>query len=205
MSTNTSTDTNASTNASTSASTDATSAANETSQRRRFLYWLTGGITLATAWSLLSAVWEFLTAPALRRSALAPMPLGRLAEFFAERDYRLVKFGYRNVIVLKSPTHATTPNARSLGIRAFDLRCTHAGCTVQWQPDKRFFVCNCHGGEFAEDGSVRRLPPTEPLVELLVEISSTTNAPHDQNDHHHLTLRDVVVDGSSRTPSSSSW
>ena len=31
--------------------------------------------------------------------------------------------------------------------------CPHLGCTVPWDSDKKQFVCPCHGGIYAPDGS----------------------------------------------------
>ncbi|MGH9917845.1 MAG: Rieske (2Fe-2S) protein, partial [Nitrososphaerales archaeon] len=31
---------------------------------------------------------------------------------------------------------------------AFDAVCPHAGCTVEYDPSVRLFVCPCHGSEF---------------------------------------------------------
>ena len=31
--------------------------------------------------------------------------------------------------------------------------CPHLGCTVPWNKEKKQFICPCHGGTFAADGS----------------------------------------------------
>jgi Rieske Fe-S protein len=41
--------------------------------------------------------------------------------------------------------------------------CTHLACRVSWKDDQRQFVCPCHDGHFAEDGSVLSGPPPRPL------------------------------------------
>jgi cytochrome b6-f complex iron-sulfur subunit len=46
---------------------------------------------------------------------------------------------------------------------AFDPRCTHANCRYRWAADAARFNCNCHGGEFALDGTVLAGPPPRPL------------------------------------------
>jgi nitrite reductase/ring-hydroxylating ferredoxin subunit len=46
---------------------------------------------------------------------------------------------------------------------AYDPRCTHALCQVKWAAAESKFKCNCHGGEFALDGSVLSGPPPKPL------------------------------------------
>ncbi len=45
----------------------------------------------------------------------------------------------------------------------FNSRCTHLGCTVHWDPEKRLFLCACHGGTYYPDGTVKSGPPPRPL------------------------------------------
>ena len=49
-------------------------------------------------------------------------------------------------------------------LRAFDSKCTHAGCNVTYEGDK--FHCYCHGGEYNLDGINVSGPPPAPLTEL---------------------------------------
>lgn len=48
-------------------------------------------------------------------------------------------------------------------LTAYDPRCTHALCRVKWVTAEDKFKCNCHGGEFALDGTVIAGPPPRPL------------------------------------------
>jgi len=45
----------------------------------------------------------------------------------------------------------------------FNSRCTHLGCTVNWQDDAQAFICPCHDGKFSKDGVVLAGPPPRPL------------------------------------------
>jgi len=46
---------------------------------------------------------------------------------------------------------------------AYDPRCTHALCQYKWVSAEGKFKCNCHGGQFALDGTVISGPPPKPL------------------------------------------
>ncbi|MGC8782512.1 MAG: ubiquinol-cytochrome c reductase iron-sulfur subunit, partial [Anaerolineae bacterium] len=50
--------------------------------------------------------------------------------------------------------------------------CTHLGCRVTWHEDRRAFVCPCHDGFFAADGSVISGPPPKPLNSLSYRIEN---------------------------------
>lgn len=45
----------------------------------------------------------------------------------------------------------------------FSNICTHLSCRVSWKDDLDEFVCPCHDGHFAEDGTVLSGPPPRPL------------------------------------------
>lgn len=51
-------------------------------------------------------------------------------------------------------------------LKAFDAKCTHAGCNVAFEGDK--FHCPCHGGVYNLDGKNVSGPPPRPLTELRV-------------------------------------
>jgi thiosulfate dehydrogenase (quinone) large subunit len=55
---------------------------------------------------------------------------------------------------------------------AFSAVCTHAGCTVGYDPSSKEFVCPCHGGTYsASDGRVLGGPPPSPLARIKVALS----------------------------------
>jgi cytochrome b6-f complex iron-sulfur subunit len=56
------------------------------------------------------------------------------------------------------------------GLKAFSLVCSHLGCTVQWNPEKKTFYCPCHDGLFDAEGNVVSGPPPAPLDRLRVEV-----------------------------------
>jgi cytochrome b6-f complex iron-sulfur subunit len=44
-----------------------------------------------------------------------------------------------------------------------DIKCTHRGCDVNYQPDGKKFYCPCHGSEFDLYGRVTKGPAGKPL------------------------------------------
>jgi cytochrome b6-f complex iron-sulfur subunit len=48
-------------------------------------------------------------------------------------------------------------------VAALDARCTHRGCSVEYEPNKRELDCPCHGSTFQLDGSVSNGPAVFPL------------------------------------------
>ncbi len=55
-------------------------------------------------------------------------------------------------------------------VKAISTVCSHLGCTVFWQKDRKQFFCPCHNGRFDKDGNVLEGPPPTPLETYRVEI-----------------------------------
>ena len=52
---------------------------------------------------------------------------------------------------------------------AFDAVCPHAGCTVEWDPSGKLFVCPCHGSEFnGRTGAVETGPAASGLAPITI-------------------------------------
>jgi Rieske Fe-S protein len=134
-------------------------------ERRRFARLLLMGAVIAYATPFPFVLWHYLTAPSFKRVTVRPLRIGSqgsLNELLGADGHATLKFGDKNVILLQT----------AQGVKAFNLRCTHAGCTVEWQSNAQKFVCHCHGGEFRNDGSVAKLPPTQPLEELTLRLEN---------------------------------
>jgi len=132
----------------------------ETTGRRGFLAAL-GGLTVA--W-LAALAW-----PVFRYLSPRPPP-----DPFAGEGRALVKgvaaadvarpgqgangsYGGRGVVVFRDAAGQ---------LKAFDSKCTHAGCNVQFQGERIY--CNCHGGTYDLDGRNVAGPPPRPLTRLQV-------------------------------------
>ena len=55
---------------------------------------------------------------------------------------------------------------------AFSSRCTHLGCTVDWDGHRRQYVCPCHHGVYDEAGKHLSGPPPKPLRKLLTRVDA---------------------------------
>ena len=73
----------------------------------------------------------------------------------------LVEYETRNVWVVKhSPLSATV----------FSPICPHLGCSYDWQPQERLFICPCHSSIFTLDGTVTEGPSPRGLDSLSQKI-----------------------------------
>lgn len=57
-------------------------------------------------------------------------------------------------------------------LTAFSPVCTHLGCLVNWDNNKKEFLCPCHGGKYSMNGDVIAGPPPKPLTRLPLEIKN---------------------------------
>jgi Rieske Fe-S protein len=113
--------------------------------RRSFLGRLLGGSLIVGALGVVSSVVAFLFPPEAVSSALGPQRtrVGRLNDFpIGEGKLALVDDQPVWVVRLAQ------------GLVAMSALCTHQGCIVKWQPDRRLFSCPCHQGLFDERGNV---------------------------------------------------
>ena len=150
------------------------------SRRRLFGMLLSGGGAAVTA----------LLAPALGRLGIAPLLLhgsekpscvdiGRASDF---ADTASGQAGPREVVVQhrvvdgymervrKCRVTVVRDPASPCGLSALSTTCTHLGCGVSWDAEKKVFICPCHGGSYAPDGSVLSGPPPRPLERLEVSL-----------------------------------
>jgi cytochrome b6-f complex iron-sulfur subunit len=49
------------------------------------------------------------------------------------------------------------------GFIANSIRCTHLGCSIEWEEDKKRFICPCHSSAFEMNGDVKNPPAPKAL------------------------------------------
>ncbi|MFI5135297.1 MAG: ubiquinol-cytochrome c reductase iron-sulfur subunit [Chitinophagales bacterium] len=82
--------------------------------------------------------------------------------------------------VLNTPGGSVVYNsvivARDLGgtFHAVSDICTHAGCSVNYEPNQNSFWCPCHGSLFDDSGNVLQGPAITALRKFNVVVSGTT-------------------------------
>jgi cytochrome b6-f complex iron-sulfur subunit len=58
------------------------------------------------------------------------------------------------------------------GFLALSIRCTHLGCSINWEDDKKRFICPCHSSAFYINGEVQNPPAPSALDYFPVIIES---------------------------------
>src|SRR5664280_667146 len=142
--------------------------------RRDFITWISAAVgSLITVVIGLPAL-DYLIAPALTATSTdAWIPLGKLDSFEVGKPilstftrtkangWEQTVNSYGVFVYRKSQTEVV----------AFSNVCTHLGCHVTWQSDKKEYICPCHDGHFNIDGKVVSGPPPRPLDTYVTKVS----------------------------------
>lgn len=126
----------------------------ENNGRRKFL-----GICLAGATVVAVGAAAY---PVLRYLAPRSGQQGAEKVTFAEADIRegeakFFQFAGSSAVLVKT---------KAGQLVALSAVCTHLGCIVQWEKEAQDFLCPCHAGHYAPDGSVLSGPPPRPLAKI---------------------------------------
>ncbi|MGZ3441141.1 MAG: QcrA and Rieske domain-containing protein, partial [Polyangia bacterium] len=71
-----------------------------------------------------------------------------------------------------APNPMTVVRLDANTVIAMNSTCTHAGCTVAWNPGNNDFECPCHGSTFSSTGAVQVGPATIPLKSYPVVVNA---------------------------------
>jgi len=80
-----------------------------------------------------------------------------------------IKSGEAKDIVFGN-TPAIVINRPGKGYIALSKVCTHLGCLVKYDKDKKQLICPCHAGVYNLEGQVVSGPPPKPLPELTLKV-----------------------------------
>jgi cytochrome b6-f complex iron-sulfur subunit len=130
------------------------------STRRSFLsYVLTCWIGVILL-PVLYAVVQYIIPPALREKVAETIHAARLSEL-GFNSAEIVRLDRKAIALVRSEQGQ---------VKAFSAVCTHLGCIVQYQAERKVFHCNCHGSEFDMSGKNIAGPAPSPLKPYRVAI-----------------------------------
>ena len=127
--------------------------------RRDFLDWVIRGGLLTTLAGMIFPALSYLW-PVMRRGpSMGMVEVGRADEIPVWGSKKVVAAGGA-LFVVRTPKE----------YKAFSAICTHLGCIVSWDDQKKQIVCPCHAGVFDTDGKVIAGPPPRSLPAYSVNI-----------------------------------
>lgn len=133
-------------------------------KRRTFVGAAIGGVGACYLAALGYPVYRYLSAPVERAQAAAAVTevLLKDAQKLAAGSALMFKFGPFTSILIHHADGAWS---------AFDAKCTHMGCTVQFQSAENNIWCACHGGTYDPKTGVNTGgPPPRPLRAYAVSV-----------------------------------
>ena len=120
--------------------------------RRGFLEWMLGVFAAISGLAVVTTALAYLIPPSATKAREGPV---------AVADEKDLPVGEGRVVPFRDTKVLVIHTAEKLV--ALSAICTHAGCIVEWQRDKKQIYCPCHGGLFDLEGNVVGGPPPRPL------------------------------------------
>jgi cytochrome b6-f complex iron-sulfur subunit len=127
--------------------------------RRKFLGVCLAGATAAAAVATAYPVYRYL-APRSGQSGAAKLVFA--ASDIPEGEAKFFEYAGSSAVLVKTKAGEMV---------ALSAVCTHLGCIVQWEKEVQDFVCPCHAGHYAADGTVLSGPPPRPLAKIPVTVA----------------------------------
>ena len=131
----------------------------ENNGRRKFLGVCLAGATVAAAAAAAYPVLQYLS-PASGVTGAGQVVFAESE--IPEGEAKFFEYAGSAAVLVKTKTGEVV---------ALSAVCTHLGCIVQWVKEKQDFLCPCHAGEFAPDGTVVSGPPPKPLAKIPVTVA----------------------------------
>ena len=143
--------------------------------RREFLTKMTLGIGAASALMVGGVMASAFVGPSMRKKETLWVPAGRMDDLTVGKVTTL-NLNYTEKIGIYKQDNVKPVmvwcQSHDKKIVVYDSRCTHLGCAVRWDKTQNAFLCACHGGKFALDGSVTAGPPPRPLDHMEYKIDN---------------------------------
>ncbi|MGC8595606.1 MAG: ubiquinol-cytochrome c reductase iron-sulfur subunit [Candidatus Kryptoniota bacterium] len=131
------------------------------SDRRKFLKRLLGFTSTILAAYIIYPIIRFLNPPSVLLQEKSTVEVATTSELRPD-SAKFFEFLDKPAVLVHLPDG---------GYEALSAKCTHLGCTVEFEPKRDIFYCNCHGSEFGIDGSVLKGPAVSPLPKYFVSIN----------------------------------
>ncbi|MCB9898577.1 MAG: ubiquinol-cytochrome c reductase iron-sulfur subunit [Planctomycetes bacterium] len=129
--------------------------------RRELVDYMLGGAFVLTGAATLYPALNYLVPPESGEAETSSVVLPFSAEELQPDSGRIFKFGNQPGIALKTPQGE---------IRAFDARCSHLSCIVQYASEQHRIMCACHMGWYDLTGRNVAGPPPRPLTAFTVNL-----------------------------------
>jgi len=126
----------------------------ENDGRRKFLGVCLAGASVAAAAAAAYPVFRYL---APRSDAQGAKKIEFAASDLPEGEAKFFEYAGASAVLVKTSAGA---------VIALSAVCTHLGCIVQWEKATQDFLCPCHAGRYAPDGTVLSGPPPRPLAKI---------------------------------------
>ena len=129
--------------------------------RREFVDWVIKGGIMATLTGMIAPALSYLW-PVMKSGPHVDLQEVGLAEDIPVWGSRKVIVGGSALVIIRTPKE----------FKAFSAICTHLGCIVDWEGQKREIVCPCHAGVFDTEGRAVSGPPPRPLPVYPVQVAN---------------------------------
>ena len=145
----------------------------DTPSRRRFLAYLAGVVGAIVSAGILAPLVGMFVSPIFQRRKEQWLNIGELNAVAIDHPtmfvYKYVRIDgwyertiYGTAYILRNDTELV----------ALSNICTHLGCGVRWDADRKSFICTCHNGVFDMHGEVVSGPPPKPLTRFQTKIDN---------------------------------
>jgi len=127
--------------------------------RRRWIDVVLGSSVVAWLGAVVFPVLRYLTPPVDEGGASKATLTDAQRDELKAKGFLILRIGTDRVLAIKDG---------DLKVKALSAKCTHEGCTVQFQAAEALIWCACHNGKFNLDGRVLSGPPPRPLAAFVV-------------------------------------
>ena len=125
-----------------------------TENRRSFINKLWKGLAILASAEFAAVIFGFLFSGKTKKSNYTPKQLIDAGP--------VNSFGSNTVTVFRGGRFYLS-RLEDGGFIALSLRCTHLGCSIEWEEDKKRFICPCHSSAFTMSGDVQNPPAPKAL------------------------------------------